>query len=213
MEAAGGRGAPGWGWGGGPASSPRPPAPGSPQAPAPRVGGYTPPVHFTPTSPFTDPPPSKRPTPPSLHPPSTAPPTSKRPAPPPRPHRRITISITAGDQKLLARGPKPAKAMLALTSSYFFLFLIQINSHHFLKNRSFSQKNLHVRLSLEKEEAQSEASPRGWPLGGKLAGVPARSSLPVPPRPTCLALKACAFSLWHLAFHTPSLPCLCSPSP
>ena len=43
-------------------------------------------------------------------------------APPPRPHRRITITITVGDQKLLARGPKPAKAMLALTSSYFFYF-------------------------------------------------------------------------------------------
>ena len=53
-----------------------------------------------------------------------------------------------------------------------------------------------------------------WPE--YLPAAPAHPPTPPPaisPRPTCLALEACAFSLWPLAFHTPSPPCLCSPSP
>ena len=66
MEAAGGRGAPGGGGGWPLACSPSPPAPSSPQALAPLVGLSQPPTqpaHLTPTSPFTNPPPSNRPSP------------------------------------------------------------------------------------------------------------------------------------------------------
>lgn len=154
----------GVGWGG-PASSPRPPAPGSPQRPAPPVGvtlhrstSPRPPLLLIPH------PPSGPPRPAST--PSTAPPTSKRPAPPPRPHRCITITITAGDQKLLARGPKPAKATLALTSPYFFLFLIQMNSHHLKKKIGHLHRKIYMSGLVWKKRRLSR---KPLPEDGRLA--------------------------------------------